>query len=101
MRTPSQSIVRTNREPVRWYIYRMIYISRASSEPPGRKRPNLLRPISRCSDGEKPAVLLQCMSPVLADFVEKVGVLTRPNFFSAVGAVFRFGRGGPHHPPQT
>src|SRR5271166_6527011 len=29
-----------------------------------------------------------------ADFVEKVRVLTRPNFFSAVGAVFRFGRRG-------
>jgi hypothetical protein len=26
--------------------------------------------------------------------VEKVQVLTRPNFFSAVGAVFSFGRGG-------
>ena len=25
----------------------------------------------------------------------------RPDFFSAVGAVFRCGRGGPHHPPQT
>jgi CheY-like chemotaxis protein len=34
------------------------------------------------------------MSLLLADTVEKVGVLTRPNFFSAVGAVFRFGRGG-------
>jgi len=30
----------------------------------------------------------------MADSVEKVGVLTRPNFFSAVSAVFRFGRGG-------
>jgi hypothetical protein len=39
--------------------------------------------------------------PLRADSVEKVGVLTRSNFFSAVGAVFRFGREGPHHPPQT
>jgi hypothetical protein len=35
------------------------------------------------------------------DSVEKVGVSTRPNFFSAVGAVFKCRRGGPHHPPQT
>jgi hypothetical protein len=36
-----------------------------------------------------------------ADSVEKVGVSPWPNFFSAVGAVFRCGRGGPRHPPQT
>jgi hypothetical protein len=36
-----------------------------------------------------------------ADSVEKVGISTRPNFFSAVGAVFACGRGGPNHPPQT
>ena len=35
------------------------------------------------------------------DSVEKVGVSTRPNFFSAVGAVFKCRRGEPHHPPQT
>jgi len=35
------------------------------------------------------------------DSVEKVGVSPWPNFFSAVGAVFRCGRGGPRHPPQT
>ena len=37
----------------------------------------------------------------LADFVEKVGVSTQPNFFGAVGAIFRCGRGGPRNPPQT
>ena len=36
-----------------------------------------------------------------ADSVEKVGVSTQPDFFSAVGAIFRCGRGGPHNPPQT
>ena len=33
-----------------------------------------------------------------ADSVEKVRVSTQSNFFSAVGAVFRRGRGGPHNP---
>jgi hypothetical protein len=37
----------------------------------------------------------------MTDSVEKVGVSTQPNFFSAVGAIFRCGRGGPHHLPQT
>ena len=37
----------------------------------------------------------------MADFVEKVGVSTQPNFFSAVGAILRCGRGGPHDPPQN
>ena len=36
---------------------------------------------------------------LLANSVEKVGVSTRPIFFSAVGAVFRCGRRRPHHPP--
>ncbi len=31
---------------------------------------------------------------LMTDSVEKVQVLTRLNFFSAVGAVFRFRRGG-------
>ena len=42
---------------------------------------------------------LECL--LLADSVEKVEVSTRPDFFSAVDAVFRRGRGGPHRPPET
>ncbi len=50
-------------------------------------------------DSVQQARQLQCR--LVADSVEKVGVLTRFNFFNAVGAVFSFGRGGPHHPPQS
>jgi hypothetical protein len=32
--------------------------------------------------------------------LKNVGVSTHPNFFSAVGAIFRCGR-WPHNPPQT
>ena len=46
-------------------------------------------------------LLVQCKSPVVADSVEKVEVSTRPDFFSAVDAVFRRGRGGPHNPLLT
>jgi hypothetical protein len=35
------------------------------------------------------------------DSVEKVRVSTRSNFFSAAGAVFKRGRGGPHNPLLT
>jgi hypothetical protein len=38
---------------------------------------------------------------LMTDSVEKVEVSTRPDFFSAVDAVFRRGRGGPHRPSET
>src|ERR1700686_1973161 len=37
----------------------------------------------------------------MTDSVEKVGASTRSNFSSAVGAAFRGGRGGTHHPSLT
>jgi hypothetical protein len=39
---------------------------------------------------------LQCMSPLVADSVEKVRVSTRLNFLSAVGAFFESRCGRPH-----